>query len=384
MQQNEIDRWHMRRALELAVSGQGSVEPNPMVGCVIAQGAEIIGEGFHRRFGAAHAEIEALRIADRRAAGSMLYATLEPCCHQGKTPPCTEAILAAGVRRVVVAQLDPFPRVQGGGIAALRRAGLTVEVGLMEAEARQLNAPYLKLITRGQPWIIAKWAMTLDGKIATHSGESRWISSSSSRQLVHGIRGRVDAILVGRQTAATDDPLLTARPAGPRSAIRVVLDTGASLGSETQLVRTARTTPLLVAVGEASNIAARERLRGAGCEVLLCPGDSHAARLNALLTELGRRRLTNVLVEGGSRVLGSFFDARQIDEVHIFVAPVLFGGATASTPVGGAGIAAISQALRLTTPTVRQVGEDTYITARCSVDSSPGNRVAHGLCSTDR
>ena len=364
MDQHEIDLWHMRRALALAVRGQGHVEPNPMVGCVIAQGAEIIGEGFHRRFGGAHAEVEALRIAGDRAAGGTLYVTLEPCCHQGKTPPCTKAVLAAGVRRVVVAQLDPFAEVQGDGIKELQAAGLTVDVGLLEAEARQFNAPYQKLLTTGRPWIIAKWAMTLDGKIAAHTGESRWISSPQSREIVHALRGRVDAIMVGRETALRDDPLLIARPAGPRTALRVVLDTHASLGSNSQLVRTACETPVLVAVGEPSNDADRLRLRNAGCKVFLCEGDTHTARLDALLTELGRRRLTNVLVEGGGRLLGSLLDARYVDEVHVFIAPKLLGGTTAATPIAGEGIAAVSQAFRLQLPEVRQVADDIYIQGR--------------------
>ena len=217
MQQHDLDCWHMRRALDLAARGQGAVEPNPMVGCVIAQGAEIIGEGWHRQFGADHAEVEALRMAGDRAAGATLYVTLEPCCHHGKTPPCTRAVLAAGVRRVVVAAGDPFPQVQGGGIAELRAAGLDVELGLLETDSRRLNAPYLKLVESGRPWIIAKWAMTLDGKIAARGGQSRWISNPQSREVVHKLRGRVDAVLVGRGTAVRDDPLLTARPPGPRT-----------------------------------------------------------------------------------------------------------------------------------------------------------------------
>ncbi|MEN6405764.1 MAG: bifunctional diaminohydroxyphosphoribosylaminopyrimidine deaminase/5-amino-6-(5-phosphoribosylamino)uracil reductase RibD [Thermoguttaceae bacterium] len=351
----------MRRALELAASGQGFVEPNPMVGCVIAHGAEIIGEGFHRRFGGPHAEIEALRIAGDRARGATLYVTLEPCCHQGKTPPCTQAVLAAGVRRVVVAQLDPFPEVQGGGVDQLRAAGVSVDVGLLESEARQLNAPYLKLVRFNRPWIIAKWAMTLDGKLATRAGESRWISGPESRQLVHALRGRVDAIVVGRKTAQCDDPLLTARPPGPRVALRVVVDTKASLGSESQLVQTARETPLLVAVGSASAPADRSRLEKAGCEVFTCEGSTHAARLNALWDELGRRRLTNVLVEGGGRLLGQLIDSRDLDEVHVFVAPKLFG---AGTTIAGRGVAAVAESLRPSSPTIRQVGDDMYLYAR--------------------
>ena len=243
-QDSELDSWQMARALELAARGEGFVEPNPMVGCVIARGAEIIGEGWHRKFGGPHAEVEALHVAGTRARGATLYVTLEPCCHQGKTPPCTDAILASGLGRVVVAQRDPFPAVAGGGIERLRQAGLAVEVGLREAEARRLNAPYLKLTESGRPWVIAKWAMTLDGKLASRTGDSRWISNEASRAIVHQLRGRVDAIVVGRGTAGQDDPLLTARPAGPRVATRIVLDTRASLASDSQLVTTAGEAPV--------------------------------------------------------------------------------------------------------------------------------------------
>jgi diaminohydroxyphosphoribosylaminopyrimidine deaminase / 5-amino-6-(5-phosphoribosylamino)uracil reductase len=384
MQQHEIDLWHVRRALELAARGEGFVEPNPMVGCVVAQGAEIIGEGWHRRFGEAHAEVEALQMAGDRARGAALYVNLEPCCHHGKTPPCMEVVVAAGVRRVVVAQQDPFPQVQGGGIAALRAAGVEVDLGLLEAEAARLNAPYLKLIETATPWIIAKWAMTLDGKIATHTGQSRWISNSRSREIVHKLRGRVDAVMIGRETAERDDPLLIARPPGPRTATRVILDTRASLSSESQLVKTAKESPVLVAVGTESSATNRKRLSEAGCEVFVYAGPTHAARLDALLAEMGRRRWTNVLVEGGSRLLGTLLDAGRIDEVHVFIAPKLVGGASAATAVSGCGIGEMSAALCLNSPQVRQLDGDTYITARCCPDSWRRNRAARESCSTDR
>jgi len=367
MTQPDLDRWHMRRALELAARGEGRVEPNPMVGCVIARGAEIIGEGWHRRFGGDHAEVEALRLAGDRAAGATMYVTLEPCCHHGKTPPCTEAILQASIPRVVVAQRDPFPQVAGGGVAQLQEAGVEVQLGLLEADARALNAPYLKLLETGRPWVIAKWAMTLDGKIATRSGSSRWISCEASREIVHALRGRVDAILIGRETARRDDPQLTARPPGPRTALRVVADTLASLSSQSRLVRTAGDVPVLVAAGDASDEADRRRLTEAGCEVFLCDGRTHAARLDSLLEELGRRRLTNLLVEGGGRLLGSLLDARAIDEVHVFIAPKLVGGAVAGSPIAGEGVERMSEALALEAPVWRQVGTDVYLRGRILV-----------------
>ena len=290
--------------------------------------------------------------------------TLEPCCHYGKTPPCTEAVRAANVRRVVVAQRDPFPAVAGGGLAELQAAGIEVECGVQQTLSQRLNAPYLKLLASGRPWVMAKWAMTLDGKIATAAGQSRWISGEDSRKRVHELRGQVDAIVVGRGTAVADDPLLTARPLGPRVATRVVVDSRALLVSDSQLVRTASEAPVLVATGPEASVADRQRLAAAGCEVFVCAGDLPAARLESLLDELGRRRMTNVLVEGGGRLLGSFFDQRLIDEVHVFVAPRLAGGAGAPSPIAGAGIAAMSESLRLEGPQWQVLGEDLYLHGR--------------------
>src|SRR5215210_4216404 len=217
------DADYMTRALELAGRGRGWVEPNPLVGAVVVRDAAVVGEGWHEKFGQAHAEVNALRQAGELARGATLYVTLEPCCHFGKTPPCTEAVIGAGVRRVVSAMLDPFPQVAGQGASRLREAGIVVEVGVGDAAARQLNAPYLKRLRTGRPWVHAKWAMTLDGKIATRTGQSKWITGEAARARVHELRGRMDAIIVGKGTLLADDPLLTARPPGPRAATRVVL-----------------------------------------------------------------------------------------------------------------------------------------------------------------
>lgn len=364
MPPSEFDASHMARALELAARGEGFVEPNPMVGCVIVQDGEIVGEGFHARFGGPHAEVEALQVAGARAAGADVYVTLEPCCHHGKTPPCTQALIKAGVSRVVVAQLDPFPQVAGQGIAELTRAGIEVEVGLLELEAKELNAPYRKLVEQGRPWIIAKWAMTLDGKLATRTGDSRWISCEESRAIVHRIRGRVDAIMVGSNTAATDDPLLTARPPGPRTAARIVLDSNCSLTSKSQLVQTANQAPVIVATTSAAADKDRQRLTKAGCEVLVCDEPTHEARLAQLLDELGRRRMTNVLVEGGSALLGSLLDLLEIDEVHAFIAPKIVGGHAATTPLAGEGLDLMANALALYEPVVERSGVDAYVHGR--------------------
>jgi diaminohydroxyphosphoribosylaminopyrimidine deaminase/5-amino-6-(5-phosphoribosylamino)uracil reductase len=362
--ESEFDAWHMARAIELAARGEGLVEPNPLVGCTLVADGETVGEGWHQRFGGPHAEIEALASAGARARGATAFVTLEPCCHQGKTGPCTQALIEAGVSRVVVAQQDPFPPVSGKGIAELRSAGISVDMGLLESEARQLNAPYLKLVAQGRPWIIAKWAMTLDGKIATRALDSRWVSSYASREIVHRLRGRVDGIMIGRATAEADNPLLTARPPGARVAVRIVLDSKASLADTSQLVRTAREAPVLVATSQQAAAKDRQRLTAAGCEVIECPGDSHADRLAWLLDELGRRQMTNILVEGGGQVLGSLLDLDQIDEVHAFIAPKLIGGTSAVGPVGGTGADLMAQALSLSSPRIEQRGSDVYIHGR--------------------
>ncbi len=361
MQQSELDSWHMQRALELAALGQGFVEPNPLVGCVIVRGAEVIGEGWHRRHGGPHAEVEALVMAGFRATGSTLYVTLEPCSHQGKTPPCAPAVIDAGVHRVVAALDDPFDQVSGRGFQQLRDASIEVVRGVCEAEARRQNAPYLKRITTGRPWVIAKWAMTLDGKIATHTGDSRWISCEASRQIVHALRGRVDAIVIGRGTATADDPLLTARPPGARTATRIVLDSRASLATESQLVQTSNEAPVLIVAGSDAKKKDIDRLEKSGCETFVCHAPTHAQQWEQLLDELGRRKMTNILVEGGQTVLGALFDNQLVDEVHTFIAPKLVGSPTAPGPVGGVGIQQMATAWMLDTPQYEQIGEDIYL-----------------------
>jgi diaminohydroxyphosphoribosylaminopyrimidine deaminase/5-amino-6-(5-phosphoribosylamino)uracil reductase len=359
---SSFDEQMLRRALELAEKGRGHVEPNPLVGAVLVKDGRVIGEGWHERFGAAHAEVTALAAAGAASRGATLYVTLEPCCHHGKTPPCTDALMGAGVARVVAAMADPFPQVCGQGAAQLRGAGISIEVGLLEAEARRLNAPYLKLLATGRPYVHAKWAMTLDGKIASRSGDSKWISNEASRRLVHQLRGRMDAIIIGIGTALADDPLLTARPPGPRTACRVVLDSHGRLPLSCQLAATARETPTLVVTASPADTAGAAALRAAGCEVL-CLQASKAGRpgVDDLLQELGRRRFTNILVEGGSEVLGSFLDARAIDEVHVFLGPRLLGGKQARSAAEGQGVATIAEALPFLIERLEMIDGDCYL-----------------------
>jgi len=340
------DDFWMRAALVSAEKGRGAVEPNPLVGAAVVRDGQLAGIGHHERFGGPHAGINALIAAGDAARGATLYVTLEPCCHWGKTPPCSEAILAAGIGRVVAAIRDPFPQVDGGGLALLQSAGIFVETGTLARQARAQNAPYLKRVTTGFPYVTAKWAMTLDGKTAVACGDSRWVSCEQSRRTAHELRGRMDAIVVGIGTVETDDPLLTARPPGPRCAARIILDSSCRLPLSSRLVQTARDVPVVVATTDRASPQHRSQLTARGCEVLALPGLDRVP-VAGLLEELGRRGMTNVLVEGGGAVLGSFWDAGQIDALEIFIAPLIEGGDHARTAIKGRGHAAMSAVPRV-------------------------------------
>jgi len=347
----------MRQAVTLARRGEGFVEPNPMVGAVVVKNGIVVGTGYHERFGEAHAEVNAIAQAQDRARDGTLYVTLEPCCHFGKTPPCTDAVISAGIRRVVIGMADPFTAVSGNGIAKLREAGIDCEIGVLEPECRRLNAPYLTLIEKRRPFVCVKWAMSLDGKIATSTGQSKWISSEVSRARVHQLRGRMDAIVVGAGTVRADDPLLTARPQGPRVPLRVVLSRDGKLPEACQLIQTAHVAPVLIA-GDRIDRKQVELLESKCCEVLTTRG------VGELLAEFGKRRFTNVLVEGGAEVLGSFFDAKLIDEVHVFIAPRLIGGAQARSPIAGFGAMSIAEGLCVEDWESETLGQDVYFRGR--------------------
>ncbi|MEZ6127620.1 MAG: bifunctional diaminohydroxyphosphoribosylaminopyrimidine deaminase/5-amino-6-(5-phosphoribosylamino)uracil reductase RibD [Planctomycetaceae bacterium] len=357
----------MQHALRLAEQGIGQVEPNPAVGAVVVDSdRRLIAEGFHERFGEAHAEVNALAAACGRTQGHDLFVTLEPCCHHGKTPPCADAVIAAGFRRVVVGCIDPAPHTAGQGLARLRDAGIAVDVGLCREDAEWLIAPFRKLMRESLPWVHAKWAMTLDGRIATHTGHSQWISGADSRAEVHRLRGRMDAIITGAGTVRADDPLLTARPAGPRTALRVVVDVdGRSVRANGRLMSTLATAPVLICVAEehaASNHV--QHLASLGAEIHRVDAADPAKRIHQLLMELGRRKLTNVLVEAGAGLLGSFFDQQLVDEVHVFIAPKIVGGKAARSPVGGRGLSQIPAESSLEKIEIRRFEEDLLLEGR--------------------
>jgi diaminohydroxyphosphoribosylaminopyrimidine deaminase / 5-amino-6-(5-phosphoribosylamino)uracil reductase len=363
----------MQHALALAARGLGAVEPNPPVGAVIVDDQwRPLGEGWHQRYGGPHAEVHALEQAGAAARGATLFVTLEPCCHFGQTPPCSQAVIAAGLQRVVVAMTDPNPRVAGQGIAELQTAGIDVEVGLLEPQARWLTAPFTQLVTQCRPWVHAKWAMTLDGKIASHTGHSQWITGEPSRALVHELRSRMDAIVVGIGTVVTDDPQLTARPPGVRTATRVVIDPQARLPLDAQLVQTAGETPVLCVTSADADSERIAALQSAGVEVWTTDQLEHG-RLSpaAWLAELGRRRMTHVLVEGGGRLLGSLFDADLIDEWHVFIATKLVGGEQAVSPLAGHGLPRIPDVSQLVGTTIDLLDGDLLIRGRTRRDTGP-------------
>lgn len=365
---NFSDDNFMRQALELAKRGEGYVEPNPMVGCVLVRDSQVIGQGFHTRFGQPHAEIEAIRNAETDLVGVTCYVTLEPCSHFGKTPPCVNAILQTGIRRVVVAMCDPNPQVNGRGLQILRDAGIEVTENVLEAEARQLNAPYLTLLEKHRPWILAKWAMTLDGKLAARTGSSRWISGEASRQVVQQLRSRMDAVMIGSGTARQDDPLLTVRIPDPRRIpLRIVLDSHAGISPASSLVQSGNEVPTLIVVHSDALSDRLDILRQSGCEVLVLPNNqpgNHREQIEALLKHLAERRLTNLLVEGGSRLFGTLFDMKLIDEVHTFIAPKLIGGEQAFPVIGGLGLAEMALAGSLAPPKIQIIEQDIYVSGR--------------------
>ncbi|HEX8753419.1 MAG TPA: bifunctional diaminohydroxyphosphoribosylaminopyrimidine deaminase/5-amino-6-(5-phosphoribosylamino)uracil reductase RibD [Solirubrobacterales bacterium] len=363
------DRDLLRRALELAEGGRGRVSPNPLVGAVIVRDGEVIGEGFHAELGGLHAERAALADCRRRGedpAGATMYVTLEPCAHQGRQPPCVEAIAEAGIGRVVIASEDPTEKASGRGPGILRDGGVEVEfaAGAEAAAARLLNQPFRKHARTGLPLVVLKLAMSLDGQTATAPGDSPWISGPESRALVHRWRAESDAIAVGLGTALADDPLLTARPAqegpAPRQPRRVVFDSGARLPLDSRLLTTVGESPVLLVVAPEAAAARLAALRDAGAEVLVAAGASPADRIASALAELGRRDVTNVFLEGGRTLAAAFMAAGELDESRIFVAPVLLG---TSSPAAAPDAPAPARLTALASSTER-IGEDTLITAR--------------------
>lgn len=359
----DFDERMMRRAHELAARGVGQVSPSPLVGCVIvSRSGAIVGEGFYVYEHLRHAETIALEQAGELARGATAYVSLEPHSHYGRTPPCTEALIRAGIIRVVASIEDPNPLVSGKGFAALRAAGVEVQTGLLEREATRLNEAYIHSIRHARPLVHLKLATSLDGKIATRTGDSRWITGEESRARVHELRHQTDAILIGAGTAIADDPLLTDRSGHPRRRplVRVVVDENLRLSPESQLAKTAREFPTMVFASERANDSSASALATLGVEVLR---DASGGRdLHSVLRELNERSLQSVLVEGGAHVAGAFLDAGLIDKVSFFIAPIIIGGRDAPASIGGSGAQRIADALNLEDIEITQRGRDLEVT----------------------
>ena len=372
------DNRMMQQALRLARRAAGRTSPNPLVGAVVASGGAVVGRGYHARAGTDHAEVVALREAGSHARGATLYVNLEPCAHTGRTGPCTEALIDAGIRRVVVAMRDPDPQVDGRGIARLREAGIEVEIGLLEDQARRLNESYVKHRRTGMPFVTLKWAMSLDGKLGVDRRSATEITGEAARRYALSLRNTHDAVLVGVQTVLADDPLLTSRLSGGRNPLRVVLDSRLRTPADARVVAggaagaaaDAAEAPTLIATTAAAPPARVEAMRRAGVEVVVLDQTPQGVNLRALMVELGRRGVLSLLIEGGGTVNASALAAGVVDKVIALVAPRLIGGAMAPTPVDGPGLAGVSGVVRLSEVRTRRLGADMLIEgkveARCS------------------
>ncbi len=359
----DMDEKYMWMALDLARQGQGRTSPNPMVGAVLVKDGVVVGSGYHQAAGMPHAEVVALRKAGEKARGAVLYVNLEPCSHHGRTPPCTDALIKAGVREVVAAMTDPNPLVAGTGFQKLQSAGIKVRQGVLEEKARRLNEVFIKYITTGRPFVAVKAAMSLDGKIATRTGESKWITGEKSRQYVHRLRDRVDAIAVGIDTVLSDDPRLTTRLEGEKGKdpLRVVVDSTARLPLDARVINPGSRSKLLLATTAAAPPDKCRALQDKGVEVLVLPSREGRVSLEELMRQLGERKVTSLLVEGGGTLNYSLLEAGLVDKLYLFIAPLIIGGKNSPTPFAGEGAASLNNAWRLERVEIKQFDQDLLV-----------------------
>jgi len=349
----------MRRVLRLAARGRGGTSPNPLVGAIVVKDGVVVGSGYHAKAGTPHAEIHALKEAGTRAKGATLYVNLEPCCHYGRTGPCTEAIIEAGIKRVVVAMTDPNPLVSGKGLKRLLEAGLEVTTGVLEKEARQLNEVFIKYITFGRPFVVSKAAVSLDGKIATSKGQSKWITSPQARAYAHVLRDWYDAILVGVGTVLSDDPLLTTRLSGGggRHPVKVIVDSKARTPVSARIFSEESPAPTIIATTKGAPPEKLEEIAAAGAQVVVV-NEGPRVDLQLLMGLLAAKEITSVLIEGGAEVHASAFRSKIVDKVVWFIAPKLIGGSDAPGPIGGEGVESLSEAVVLERVRLKKIGPD--------------------------
>ena len=357
---------YMRRAIELAKKGCGYTNPNPLVGAVIVKDQRVIGEGYHEKIGGLHAERNALKNCIEDPEGAEIYVTLEPCCHYGKTPPCTEALIEAGIKKVYVGNLDPNPKVAGGGIKILNDHGIETETGILEEECRQLNDIFFHYIQNDIPYTALKYAMTLDGKIATATGESKWITGEEARRHAHTLRHQYAAIMAGIGTVLADDPMLNVRVEGWRSPVRILCDSKLRIPLDSQIVKSAEKYRTIVVYADQKNTEEKIKiLHTMGVETICCPDEKNQIDLKKLMVNLGNRGIDSILLEGGGTLNDSALKAGIVQEVQVFMAPKLFGGVGSKTPVEGIGVEFPSEAVELKYTEICQIGDDIRI--RCQI-----------------
>lgn len=365
MSSSELNIHYMRRAIALAEKGGGFVHPNPLVGCVVVKDETVIAEGYHAHYGGYHAERNALSACAADPKGATLYVTLEPCCHIGKTPPCTDIIIEKGIRKVVVGLPDPNPLVAGKGIKTLQEAGIEVVIGVEENKIKELNKVFLKYIKTRQPYVLMKYAMTLDGKIASCTGDSKWISGEASRNVVHWLRSEMMGIVVGRGTVVADNPMLNCRLEGRHhQPLRIVIDGKAMLPMTSRLVQSAKEYPTLLVHTEAADASRLKLLKEHCIDTLCCTSKDSRVDINDFMAKMGEKGIDSLLLEGGASLNTSFLEAGCVDEVYAFIAPKLIGGAVAPSPLSGNGIQMMCNAVRLKNITAQSVGDDLLIKGR--------------------
>lgn len=356
-----MDNYFMNKALELAKKGEGFVNPNPLVGAVIVKNGEIIAEGYHRCFGMDHAERDAFKNAKEDVAGATMYVTLEPCCHYGKTPPCTEAIIEKGISKVVIAMKDPNPLVAGKGVEQLRKNNIEVVTGVMEKEARELNEIFIKYIKDKTPFVLIKSAMTLDGKIATSNGDSKWISCEKSRELVHRLRNKYASILVGVNTVIADDPQLNVRlPEGGKDPVIVVLDTDLRIPLNSKMLQNGGN--VIIAAGKNPPLEKKTKLESLGCTIITAANEGKPS-ISEVLKELGKRGIDSVLIEGGGEINYSAISEGVVDKVMMFIAPKIIGGREGKSPYQGQGVQYMRDAIKLRYEKIYRINEDLVVEA---------------------
>ncbi|MBI3600095.1 MAG: bifunctional diaminohydroxyphosphoribosylaminopyrimidine deaminase/5-amino-6-(5-phosphoribosylamino)uracil reductase RibD [Nitrospinae bacterium] len=368
-----MNEKYMKRAIELALMAKGRTSPNPMVGAVIIKGGKIVGEGYHKKAGTPHAEINALDAASKSAKDGIMYINLEPCCHQGRTPPCTKSLIKSGLKKIVVGMIDPNPLVSGKGIKELKDAGIQVSVGLLEKECRKINEVYIKYITTGTPFVLLKVAMSLDGKIATHTKDSKWITGKPSRDRVHQLRDEVDAVMVGIGTVLQDDPNLTVslKKKKVNDPIRIIVDSSLRIPLDANVFKSPHNPPfrkggrggirVIIAAAKRADDKKVSALKEKGVDVLIIEGNEERVNLLKLMEDLGKREITSIMIEGGSELNSSAIEAGIVDKVIFFIAPRIIGGKDGISSVGGRGIVKLEDSLNIRDVNVDRIGSDIVV-----------------------